>query len=149
MLLAPSEFIKFTSRCLLSVMSLSNSDILVGSVKVYALSSIMSGNCRINGSTIFIISFLLMSSFSYLVLSIDISIGFISIELFIFVSFKVSIPYKINKINGGFMSLSNTATPKYYGEFRNAVMRGDILVCKEIAMEMNRIDDLINNPGVY
>ena len=47
------------------------------------------------------------------------------------------------------MSLSNTATPKYYGEFRNAVMRGDIPVCKEIAMEMNRIDDLINNPGVY
>ena len=47
------------------------------------------------------------------------------------------------------MSLSNTATPKYYGEFRNAVMRGDIPVCKEISMEMNRIDDLINNPGVY
>lgn len=47
------------------------------------------------------------------------------------------------------MSLSNTATPKYYGEFRNAVMRGGIPVCKEIAMEMNRIDDLINNPGVY
>lgn len=47
------------------------------------------------------------------------------------------------------MSLSNTAMPKYYGEFRNAVMRGDIPVCKEIAMEMNRIDDLINNPGVY
>lgn len=47
------------------------------------------------------------------------------------------------------MSLSNTAIPKYYGEFRNAVMRGDIPVCKEIAMEMNRIDDLINNPGVY
>ena len=47
------------------------------------------------------------------------------------------------------MSLSNTETPKYYGEFRNAVMRGDIPVCKEIAMEMNRIDDLINNPGVY
>lgn len=47
------------------------------------------------------------------------------------------------------MSLSNTATPKYYGEFRNAVMRGDIPVCKEIAMEMNRIDDLIKNPGVY
>ena len=47
------------------------------------------------------------------------------------------------------MSLSNTATPKYYGEFRNSVMRGDIPVCKEIAMEMNRIDDLINNPGVY
>ena len=47
------------------------------------------------------------------------------------------------------MSLSNTATPKYYGEFRNAVMRGDIPVCKEIAMEMNRIDDLINNPGIY
>ena len=83
-LLAPSEFIKFTSRCLLSVMSLSNSDILFGNVKVYALSSIISGNCRINGSTILIISFLPMSSFSYLVLSMDISIGFISIELFIF-----------------------------------------------------------------
>lgn len=47
------------------------------------------------------------------------------------------------------MSLSNTATPKYYGEFRDAVMRGDIPVCKEISMEMNRIDELIANPGVY
>lgn len=47
------------------------------------------------------------------------------------------------------MSLSNTATPRYYGEFREAVLRGDIPVCKEIAMEMNRIDDLIANPGVY
>ena len=45
--------------------------------------------------------------------------------------------------------LSNTATPKYYGEFRDAVMRGDIPVCKEISMEMNRIDQLIANPGVY
>lgn len=45
--------------------------------------------------------------------------------------------------------LSNTATPKYYGQFREAVMRGDIPVCKEIAMEMNRIDDLIKNPGIY
>lgn len=47
------------------------------------------------------------------------------------------------------MSLSNTATPIYYGKFRDAVMRGDIPVCKEIEMEMNRIDDLISNPGVY
>lgn len=47
------------------------------------------------------------------------------------------------------MALSNTATPKYYGQFRDAVMRGEIPICKEIAMEMNRIDDLIANPGVY
>jgi len=47
------------------------------------------------------------------------------------------------------MSLSNTATPKYYGEFREAVLRGEIPVCKEIAMEMNRIDDLIANPNFY
>lgn len=47
------------------------------------------------------------------------------------------------------MALSNTATPKYYGEFRNAVIRGEIPVCKEISMEMNRIDDLIANPGIW
>lgn len=47
------------------------------------------------------------------------------------------------------MPLSNTATPKYYGIFRDAVIRGEIPVCKEISMEMNRIDDLIANPGVY
>ena len=47
------------------------------------------------------------------------------------------------------MALSNTATPKYYGMFRDAVMRGDIPVNKEISMEMNRIDDLIRNPGIY
>lgn len=47
------------------------------------------------------------------------------------------------------MALSNTATPKYYGQFRDAVMRGEIPVCKEIAMEMNRIDDLIANPGIW
>lgn len=47
------------------------------------------------------------------------------------------------------MSLSNTAIPKYYGEFRESVIRGEIPVCKEIAMEMNRIDDLIANPGIY
>jgi phage terminase large subunit-like protein len=47
------------------------------------------------------------------------------------------------------MSLSNTATPKYYGEFRDAVLRGEIPVNREISMEMNRIDDLIANPGVY
>lgn len=47
------------------------------------------------------------------------------------------------------MALSNTATPKYYGMFRDAVIRGEIPVCKEISMEMNRIDELIANPGVY
>jgi phage terminase large subunit-like protein len=45
--------------------------------------------------------------------------------------------------------LSNTATPKYYGQFRDAVIRGDFPVCETISMEMNRIDDLIRNPGVY
>lgn len=47
------------------------------------------------------------------------------------------------------MALSNTAVPKYYGLFRDAVIRGDIPVNKEISMEMNRIDDLIANPGIY
>ena len=47
------------------------------------------------------------------------------------------------------MSLSNTATPIYYGRFRDAVLRGEIPVCEEIALEMNRIDKLIANPGVY
>jgi len=47
------------------------------------------------------------------------------------------------------MALSNTATPKYYGMFRDAVLRGDIPVCEEISMEMNRIDALIANPGVW
>lgn len=47
------------------------------------------------------------------------------------------------------MSLSNTAVPKYYGAFRDAVLRGDMPVNDEIAMEMNRIDSLIANPGVY
>lgn len=47
------------------------------------------------------------------------------------------------------MSLSNTAVPKYYGAFRDAVIRGEIPVCREISMEMNRIDQLIANPGVY
>ncbi len=45
--------------------------------------------------------------------------------------------------------LSNTATPKYYGEFRDAVARGDIAVNNEVSMEMNRIDSLIDNPGIY
>ena len=45
--------------------------------------------------------------------------------------------------------LSNTATPKYYGEFRDAVIRGEIPVCQEISMEMNRIDDLIRDPRYY
>ena len=47
------------------------------------------------------------------------------------------------------MALSNTATPKYYGQFRDAVIRGEIPINKEISMEMNRIDDLIANPGVW
>ncbi len=47
------------------------------------------------------------------------------------------------------MSLSNTATPYYYGRFREQVLRGEIPVCREISMEMNRIDKLIKNPGVY
>lgn len=47
------------------------------------------------------------------------------------------------------MSLSNTATPFYYGQFRDAVIRGEIPVCKEISMEMNRIDRLIDDPGIY
>ena len=47
------------------------------------------------------------------------------------------------------MSLSNTAVPKYYGQFRDSVIRREIPVCKEIAMEMDRIDDFIANPGIY
>ena len=47
------------------------------------------------------------------------------------------------------MALSNTATPKYYGMFRDAVIRGEIPVCETISMEMNRIDALIENPGVW
>ena len=47
------------------------------------------------------------------------------------------------------MALSNTAVPKYYGMFRDAVIRGEIPVCKEVGMEMYRIDDLIANPGIY
>ena len=46
------------------------------------------------------------------------------------------------------MSLSNTAVPKYYGQFRDAVLRNEIPVCRHIAQEMQRIDDLIANPGV-
>lgn len=45
--------------------------------------------------------------------------------------------------------LSNTATPKYYGEFRDKVLAGEIPINREISQEMNRIDDLIANPGVY
>ena len=45
--------------------------------------------------------------------------------------------------------LSNTATPKYYGMFRDAVLRGDIPVNREISQEMNRIDALIENPAIY
>lgn len=47
------------------------------------------------------------------------------------------------------MSLSNTAVPRYYGEFREAVMRGEIPVCYEISLEMNRIDSLIENKSIY
>ncbi|MBO7452589.1 MAG: terminase [Clostridiales bacterium] len=47
------------------------------------------------------------------------------------------------------MALSNTAVPYYYGQFRDAVKRGDIPVCQTIEMEMNRIDGLIANPGVF
>ena len=45
--------------------------------------------------------------------------------------------------------LSNTAVPKYYGKFRQEVVDGKIPVCKEISLEMNRIDDLIKNPGIF
>ena len=45
--------------------------------------------------------------------------------------------------------LSNTATPKYYGEFRQKVLRGEIPVCRNISMEMNRIDSFIDNRGIY
>lgn len=47
------------------------------------------------------------------------------------------------------MPLSNTATPRYYGQFRDAVLRGEIPICKYIEMEMHRIDELIADPGVY
>ena len=47
------------------------------------------------------------------------------------------------------MSLSNTAVPKYYRQFRDAVIRGEIPICEEISLEMNRIDDLIANPGIW
>lgn len=46
-------------------------------------------------------------------------------------------------------TLSNTATPIYYGQFRDEVIKGNIPVNREIAMEMKRIDDLIANPGVF
>lgn len=47
------------------------------------------------------------------------------------------------------MGLSNTETPYYYGQFREAVLRGEIPVNREVAMEMNRIDELIANPNFY
>ena len=47
------------------------------------------------------------------------------------------------------MALSNTATPVYYGMFRDAVIRGEIPVCETISLEMNRIDALIENPGIW
>ena len=45
--------------------------------------------------------------------------------------------------------LSNTAVPYYYGKFRDQVLRGEIPVCREISMEMNRIDKLIADPRYY
>ena len=47
------------------------------------------------------------------------------------------------------MALSNRAVPKYYGMFRDAVLRGEIPVCREVSMEMNRIDNLIKDPRYY
>ena len=47
------------------------------------------------------------------------------------------------------MALSNTAVPKYYGRFRDAVIRGEIPICEEISLEMNRIDDLIDDPRYW
>ena len=47
------------------------------------------------------------------------------------------------------MALSNTAVPRYYGEFRDAVLRGEIPVCETVSLEMNRIDALIDNPGIW
>ena len=47
------------------------------------------------------------------------------------------------------MTFSNKAVPHYYGEFREQVLAGDIPVCKQISLEMNRIDKLIENPGIY
>lgn len=47
------------------------------------------------------------------------------------------------------MALSNTATPYYYGKFREAVLNGEIPVNREVSLEMNRIDDLIANPNIY
>ena len=47
------------------------------------------------------------------------------------------------------MSLSNTAVPRYYGAFRDRVLAGEIPVCREVSMEMNRIDALIRNPSFY
>ena len=47
------------------------------------------------------------------------------------------------------MALSNTAVPRYYGQFREAVIRGEIPISREVELEMHRIDDLIANPGIY
>ena len=47
------------------------------------------------------------------------------------------------------MALSNTQTPVYYGEFRDAVIRGEIPVCQTVSMEMNRIDEWIRDPNIY
>ena len=47
------------------------------------------------------------------------------------------------------MALSNTAVPKYYGMFRDAVIRREISVCETVSLEMNRIDQLIDNPRYW
>ena len=47
------------------------------------------------------------------------------------------------------MALSNTAVPRYYGQFREAVIRGETPISREVELEMHRIDDLIANPGIY
>ena len=47
------------------------------------------------------------------------------------------------------MALSNTAVPRYYGMFRDAVVRGEIPVNREVSLQMNLIDDLIDDPGCY
>ena len=47
------------------------------------------------------------------------------------------------------MALSNTTVPIYYGRFRDEVLAGRIPVCREVAMEMNRIDEMIANPNYY
>ena len=54
-----------------------------------------------------------------------------------------------HKLRKGYLMLSNTETPKYYAQFRESVIAGEIPVNKEISLEMNRIDELILNPNIY